>query len=166
MPKKHISSLVENLARNPVMDQIDSAVDEPLSKLPKLPKGFRDFIVSIAPWVVLIAGLVELFGSLQFFLGSKRFLSFLESFMPAVNSNYLTVLHVFAIIFGILYLLAFTPLKARKMVGWRLLLLTFWLSIIESLVSLLVFGAGGVFGVILSLLIGLYILYQIKPVYK
>jgi hypothetical protein len=59
--------------------------------------------------------------------------------------------------------LAFMPLKKRRIRGWNLLVWSEALAIVSSLVSL---NVGSVIGAVIAAAIAFYILFQIEPAYK
>jgi len=135
--------------------------------LPHLPKGVIDFLVSIAPWLAGLGGLLSLFSGISsVFMTSRRneFWAYVDRY-AGVNSAYFTVIGVVAILLGLLYLMAFTPLKNKKLSGWMYL---FWgqlLSILSGVAGL-VFGYGGIVGTLIGAAIGFYVLFEVKASYK
>lgn len=138
-------------------------LDESYAKLPVLPKGANDFIVSIAPWLALI------FGALSLLSGVAGFglLTVLSPFATVAGAGGYAVAGLVASVIllaqGVLMLLAFSPLKARKVRGWNLWFWVLVLSVLSSVVSLRVFG---VVEAVIGALIGYYFLYQVKSYYK
>ena len=135
--------------------------------LPHLPKGFVDFLVSIAPWLTGLAGVMSVYGGVTslFMSGRRNELMMYIDRYAGVNTAYFTVLGVFALLVGVLYLMAFKPLKAMKMTGWMYL---FWgnvLGIAQGIASLL-FGFGGIVGTVIGAAIGFYFLFEVKARYK
>lgn len=135
--------------------------------VPHLPKGVVDFLVSIAPWLTGLGGVLSIYGGVTslFLTGRRNELMMYIDRYAGVNSAYFTVVAVFALLVGVLYLMAFKPLKAMKMTGWMYL---FWgnvLGVVQGIVSLL-FGFGGIVGTIIGAAIGFYFLFEVKPRYK
>lgn len=129
------------------------------ASLPALPKGFKDFIVMVAPWLSLIFGALGLLGSLAA-LGVVTFLS------PAVMMGQgigvtagLTLSVILALASSALILASVPSLFSRKIMGWSLIFLSEVVSVISSVVVFSVVG-------ILFSLVGFYILFQIKSYYK
>lgn len=135
--------------------------------LPHLPKGVVDFLVSIAPWLVGLGGVMSLFSGISslFLTGRRSELWMYMDRYAGVNSTYFTVVAVFALVVGALYLMAFKPLKDMKITGWMYL---FWgniLGIAQGLAGI-VFGFGGIIGTVIGAAIGFYFLFEVKPRYK
>lgn len=138
-------------------------LDDYYAKLPPLPKGASDFIVSVAPWLALI------FGVLSVLTGIAGFgvLAVLSPFATVAGAGVYAVTGLVAslvlLVEGVVMLLAFSPLKGRHVRGWNLMFLSLVLSVLSSVVSLRVFG---VVESIIGALIGYYFLYQIRSYYK
>ena len=133
------------------------------AKLPALPLGARDFLVSITPWLALVFGvLMVLFSALGLLGGAV-----LSPFAAAAGTSGLTVLlmatAVLGIAEGVLMVAAFSPLKKRLMKGWMLL---FWVEVLQVVGAVLTLNIGSVVWGVLGAAIGLYFLFQIKSYYK
>jgi len=140
-------------ARNDVFKQ----VEEWFMKLPSLPKGGREAIVNITPWLALIFGILGVLAG----LAGVGLLTALSPFMYLGGGRPAGAIlsSILGLIGSALLLAAFPGTKSRKMQGWTML---FW-SQVASLVSAVV--AISLSGVIFSL-IAFYLLYQIKSYYK
>lgn len=145
------------------LNQLARTLDQNYAKLPALPKGVKDFIVLIAPWLALIFGALAILAGISAF----RALSFISSIAIAVGANGYTFTAIFSIIIlflqGVIELLAFSPLKANKVRGWNLMYYSLVLGFISSVVTL---SVSNILGSLLGVLIGYYILYQVKSYYK
>ena len=49
------------------LNQLGKTLDEYYAKLPALPKGVNDFIVSVAPWLALIFGVLAILSGIAAF---------------------------------------------------------------------------------------------------
>ena len=130
------------------------ALEDVFGKLPKLPSGVNDVLVNIAPWLALVFGILGVIGGL-----SAIGISPLALF-GGVNAGF-TVLAtgVAAIVSSVLMLMAFPKLKKRVYKGWELL---FWSEVVSTVSAVLSITVGSIIGV----LIGFYLLFQIKRYYK
>lgn len=128
--------------------------EEWFSKLPALPKGAKDFLVKIMPWVSLIGGIALVVLSVLALIGSP----FVAMAGVGLAAN-LLLAAVVALAQGVIYLLSFNPLRKGQVKGWNLL---FWGEVLYVVTSLLHLDVTSV----LFSLIGFYLLYQIKPSYK
>ncbi len=140
------------------LNDLKKTLDKYYVKLPKFPKGLNNFIVSVSPWLALIFGALAI---------SAGVLSLMSPFAVIVGLHgYAVTVFISLIILlvqGVIELLAFSPLRGRKIRGWNLMFYSLMLSLISSIVTLNVFS---VLNSILGVLIGYYILYQIKSYYK
>jgi uncharacterized membrane protein HdeD (DUF308 family) len=132
-------------------------------KLPALPKGATDFIVSIAPWLALVFGVLAILSGVAAF----GFLSVLSPFAAVAGAGQYAFTGLLAaavlVAQGVVELLAFPSLKSRKAMGWSLMFLSLLLSVVSSIFYLSVFG---VVQSLIGVLIGYYFLYQVKSYYK
>ncbi len=133
---------------------------------PHLPKGIINFLVMIVPWGALLGGIFGLIGSISLLTGSSlgwgmtRWLRW-----AGVSTTYYLVLGVFQLVTSVLLLLAFNQLKNKKFAGWMLL---FWISLIgiaQNAVGIF-FGYNSIIGTLISAVISLYLLFEVKPSYK
>lgn len=129
-------------------------LDELFGKLPKLPKSVTDILVTIAPWLALVFGILGVIGGL-----SSVGLSPVALFGGISNSVTVLVAGVLAIISSVLMLMAFPKLRKRVYKGWELL---FWSEVVSTVSVVLSLTAATV----LFILIGFYLLFQIKSYYK
>lgn len=125
-----------------------------------LPQGVIDFLVKFAPYVALVLGILGAIGALALFgLGS-----ILGPFVvlgggtAALGSTFLAA--IFSGIIAILYIMAYSGLKNRKISGWNMLFYVETLYILSDLVSVRIAGA------VLSAVVGYYFLFQMRASYK
>ena len=145
------------------LKQLTNTLDENYKKLPALPKGVNEFIVSVAPWLALIFGVLAVVSG----LGAFGLLTALSPFAMVAGAGKYAFTGLFAavllIVQGGIELWAFPSLKARKVKGWNLMFYSLLLSVVASVVSL---SVGSVVGAVVGALIGYYFLYQVKSYYK
>ena len=146
--------------------QLTKTLDEYYAKAPVLPTNAKELLVSFAPWLTLIAGVLALLSGVSLF----GLLGLATSIAPyAVAAGFggyaipAIVSLLVVLVTGVIYLLAFAPLKAKKVKGWNLLLYAMLLYVLSSVVRLSVFG---IVEAIIGFLIGYYFLYQVKSYYK
>ncbi|OGH18485.1 MAG: hypothetical protein A2868_00845 [Candidatus Levybacteria bacterium RIFCSPHIGHO2_01_FULL_40_15b] len=147
------------MAQNNSVDQSISQMEEWFSKLPPLPRNWRDVIVNITPWLALIFGIIGVLGS----LAAVGVLTFLAPFVVlgggiGVASGGI-IGALLALVASVLLVLAFVGTRDRKMSGWKLLFFSEAISFVSGVVA---FSAAGIIGA----LIGFYILFQIRSLYK
>lgn len=127
-------------------------------KAPRLPDSVREVLVKIAPWLVLI-GVVF---SLPAVLSLLGFGAFFGPWMMwgryMMGGNYYLSL-ILSLVIIILEIIALPGLFHRARRGW---LFAFYALLVSGLQNLL---PGNIVGLILCLLIGFYILFQVRSSY-
>jgi hypothetical protein len=129
----------------------------------QLPKNVKDVLVSFAPWLALIGGVLGILGALAVFgLGSVFGPLALYGGAAFAGSYYTTFLvsSVVLGISGIIDLMAFPGLQKRSIKGWRLL---FYGELVWAVSALVRFEF---VNLILGAVISLYLLFQVREYYK
>lgn len=134
-------------------------VEDVYAKLPALPAGAREFVVTITPWLSIIFGLLLVLASLSAFGVVAVFSPFSTYARGAGFAGALLLTAVLGIAQGVLMMVAFPPLRKKAAKGWTLLFWSEVVGLIGSVVSLSVTG-------VIGALIAFYFLFQIKPYYK
>ncbi len=129
----------------------------------QLPKGLKEFIVAVAPWVTLVVMVLTL-PLVLFALGLGAIVApfaFLggPAYGVTYGFNYTLSMIVLAVVV-VLELLALPGLFKRSIKAWRLVYWAMLVSFISSLVSFNIISG------IISAVIGLYFLFQIREYYK
>jgi hypothetical protein len=145
------------------LEPLLKTLDETYAKAPALPKKWKDLLVTYAPWLSLIGGILLVFGAISLFgLGS-----FLSPFSMMAGAGGFVITWVIAavllLVAGVLEFLAFAPLKGRKVKGWNLLFYALLLNALGSIVRL---NVSEVVTAVITFLIAYYFLYQVKSYYK
>lgn len=143
---------------------------EPTFKtLPHLPKGLVDFMVSVAPWLVGLGGILGVFSGLGMIataLGIGRTWWMSTGSVAVAHLFVLGILQLFGA--GIL-LLAFSRLREKQYTGWLLLFCNLGLSIAQQAINILFsFGAiymGSLLWTAFGVMLGLYVLFEMKNKY-
>jgi hypothetical protein len=122
----------------------------------QIPDGGREIIVKFGPWITVVL-LVLMLPPLLLVLGIGTVL------MPFGGIGYATGFGLSAI--GLvatiaLMVMALPGLFARKMAGWTMMFYAEIASIVTSLVT------GSIFAAIFGGLIGLYVLFQVRGLYR
>ena len=146
--------------------QLSKTLDSSYAKIPALPANIREVLVSIAPWIALIVGVLWIVSFLVTLLGAGALTALAPYAVAAGVGGYIYMAYVISIISlieGVLLLLAFSALKAKKARGWNLWFWVLVLSLVSSVVSL---SVGSVIGGVIGFLIGYYFLYQVKSYYN
>jgi hypothetical protein len=155
-----MSGMFDKLSSPGAMNMI-AQFEGVFAKVPfKLPSGFVNFLVSIAPYLAIISAVLGILaGPLGLVLGVLS----LATMDIRIIVNVVVSL-VVMVASALIALKSFKPLKAREMFGW---ILMFWnqiLSVVMLLVGLVLGGTGSVGGLI-GAVIGFYVLFQMKPSY-
>ena len=122
----------------------------------QIPDAGKEFIVRFGPWISLVL-LVLLLPLLLVAFGIGTV------FMPFGGVGYATgfgLAAILAIVQIVLLAIALPALFARKMSGWMLLFYEQLVGFVGSVVS------GSIVGGLIGLVIGLYILFQVREKYR
>ncbi len=129
------------------------------AKFPAFPESLIDLLVTIAPWGALIGAIFGILGFLGL-VGVGSFVSVASVGIGAYGSTWKMWVNILGLgIMAVIYLLAFTPLRTQKKRGWDLMYYAFLLNLVINLITF------SFFGLILSFLIGGWILFQVRPKY-
>lgn len=132
------------------------------AKVPALPANAKDVLVQFAPWLALIWGVLAILGA----IGGLGLFTLFSPFAYLAGAGYTTFLLVSAVIAlveGVILLLAFMPLKNKKLRGWNLLVWGEVLAIVSSIVTV---SVGSVVWAIVVAAIVFYFLFQVEAYYK
>ena len=124
-------------------------------KAPMLPKGGREMVVAITPWIALIFGILGVLAG----VGAVG-ISPLALFAGFNASTTVLISGILMLVSSVLMLMAFPKLKQHHMGGWMLLFYSEVISIVSNVIRVDLVGA------LIGGLIGFYLLFQIKSYYK
>jgi len=144
------------------MEQLNKTLELYLvKKAPALPKNIKEILVKIAPWLAII-GVVLSIPALLAIFGLSAMMSSIPyaayGMMRAGGGFSLAAL--FLVATAVLEALAIPGLMKRKMAGWNFLYYAVWVGAVSSLFNY------DIVGLIVSALISLYLLFQVKSYYK
>lgn len=152
------------------LNEVVGMLEEWFSKLPALPANAKDVIVKIAPWLALVFGILGVLvglGGVATLLGLGALGMAIvpwggygagTAYMAATATGVIYML--VALVASVLELLSFPGLKARKMAGWNYAFYSVVVGVVGAIVAFNFFNA------VISALIGLYLLFQVKSYYK
>lgn len=130
----------------------------------QLPTSAKELIVKLAPWITIVVMVIALPGILAV-LGLGALGGILTGLLgPLAAAQYassMTFTVIVLLVSVVLELLAIPGLFARSIRGWRLV---YWATLVSGVASLLSFAT--FFNGVISTLIGLYFLFQVKSYYK
>jgi hypothetical protein len=164
-----------------MQEQLETKMEEYLVKKSpvQIPENGRKALVQWMPWIALVFGVLSLLSALGLWNLAHRandLINLSDQISrayggPGVSTNYGFVFYaafVVLLVSGLLMVLSFMPLKNRQKRGWDLALLGVVVNFVYGIVYLFS-GVGSVAGrfvsTILSTLIGLYLLAQIRSYY-
>lgn len=130
----------------------------------QFPAKGREWIVQYGPWIslaLLILGAIVLIPAIILMLGLTAVTVPYQVAAGTIhNTIYGTVGMLFSLAVLVIEGIAIPALLKRSMSGWKLLYYAGLLSAVGQIISLNLFGA------LLSLVIGMFILFQIRSYYK
>ena len=142
-------------------------LDDTYKKLPvQLPEGGKKWLADNSWWLVLIGGILTLWGTWAFWQAGQ-YVSSLARIVGVDTSPDLGVMWYVALVAmlvqGILYLVAVPMLKNHQKSGWNLVFYASLVSVAMGVVYLFVPGyAGSIVGVVLGAVIGWFFLFQVR----
>jgi hypothetical protein len=129
---------------------------------PSLPAALKELLVTFAPWLALLGGVI----GLMVFVPGVLLLLVLSPFAGAAGGglDYVsTIIHlILSAVGAVMSLMAFSGLRNRTLGGWTM---AFWATAAYVVAGLVPIGIGSLIGTIISGAIGLYVLFQTKPYY-
>lgn len=127
-----------------------------LGKFPPFPENVKEFMVRYGPYFLLVSAVFTLFALLAAFGIGTAAVAF-GTIYRGVFNMYLGL--TLATIIMVMYLMAFSPLRARKRAGWNLLYYALLINLASSLLQFALFSfiVGGI--------IGFWVLFQIRDKY-
>jgi hypothetical protein len=129
---------------------------------PALPASIKELLVTFAPWLSLLGGVL----GLLVFVPGVLFLLVLSPVAGVAGAglDYVgTIMHlILSAVGAVMSLMAFPGLKRRSFSGWTM---AFWASTVYVVAGLFPLGIGSLIGTAIGAAIGLYVLFQTKPYY-
>lgn len=129
----------------------------------QLPVKAKEVIVQIAPWVTLIIVIISLPAVLGLFGVGSMMTGAGAYFGITLGTRYYLGLIVLLIQI-IIMALSISPLLKRQAKGWKLVYYSELISFVYALVSS--YALGSIIWALISLAIGMYIIFQVKSYYK
>jgi hypothetical protein len=163
------------------LKQLETALSDVfVKKAPALPENTKKALVQYVPWVNLILGLLALWAAYNLWQWAHwvdRLVDYTNSLTalygapaPTVSRLSLAVWLSLAVLVveAVIYIAAFSPLRARKKQGWNLLFYAMLVNVVYGLVVMFTdYGGPGSFvGSVIGTVIGLYFLFQIRDQYN
>lgn len=121
-----MQELMSFLTSKEVKNQINN-LGKVFENLPHLPKKIVEIIVKITPFFVLLGAIGLTLSGLQNLFGFNRYNDWF-SYWVNVPHFYFYILGALELVTAVIFFMAYTPLRNRKINGWILL---FWTTAIE-----------------------------------
>ena len=163
------------------INKIENKLVEVNKSLPSLPKEAKDWLAKYWPFFALVGGALEVIAAI-----------FLYRVLNVVHSDFYNLVRdtakaygtdvgyssfdkfmvyfgvTFLLVNGVLLVLAYTKLAKKQAQGWNLMFLASLVSIVYSVLNLGIpeRGFGGFIGSLVGTAIGIYLLFQMRDVYK
>lgn len=128
-----------------------------LQKFPPFSENVKEFLVQYGPYILLVLSVIGVLG-LMTALGVGGAIFGAGGATVGIGFNFYLGIAL-GMVTLVLYLMAFSPLKARKRAGWNLLYYALLIGLVSNLVQL------SIFGFIIGGLIGFWVLFQIREKY-
>ena len=142
------------------MNQLEGTLRDAFGKLPSLPTSIKDLIVKLAPFVALVAFIVNL-PVLLIYLGIGGLATTIqEAAGRFAVIGYGTIGTVFSVALLALEGLSIPGLFSRTMAGWRY---AYWAVLVQGLSTLL---TGSLMAFVINTGIALYVLFQVRSSYR
>ncbi|HPJ16890.1 MAG TPA: hypothetical protein PK639_01500 [Candidatus Woesebacteria bacterium] len=130
-----------------------------VGKLPAMPQNIKEIIVKIAPYLTIVGLLFSTLALLTVFGTGFALLS--VTALDHTGGTYKFILNgIFIVVFAVLQIMALPGMFKLTAKSWKLL---FYISLLSIVSNLLAFNLGGV---VIGGGISLYILFQVKSLYK
>jgi hypothetical protein len=131
-------------------------------KLPHIPQGGREWIVSVSPYIALVFGVLGIIS----LLGASG-IGIIASVLTLGLAVPMMISIVISLVSAVLLLMAFPGLKARTKKGWNLVFYSEVISVAGGVITAFTMTYGSsIVGTAIGALIGFYILFEIRSYYK
>ncbi len=156
-----------------LVNQADTVLEPLFKDLPQIPEQGRESLAKIWPWITLVVGILQLGAAYSLWQLTRvvDVLNNLSLYATGGTAGISTADKLFIylgvallVVQGVIFLLAFSPLRQRVRRGWDLIFLAALISLASDVVSIFINGRG-VGNFIFSLIgsaIGFYLIYQVK----
>lgn len=152
---------ISSFFSHPMIKKLDIELDKIFQKVPHLPKKAIEILVKIAPILILVSGLFLITGGLRSIFGANDFYRIFNAW-KGVPAIYFYITGLLQILAGVVSLSIYNPIKNKDLQGWYGLLCLNIIQVTMSLIAV-IFVKNGLFDLLFSLFISLYVLYEIKP---
>ena len=161
---------VEQKNEKGIISQLEAFLEEYLVKKAPfaIPAGGKEFIVKVAPYLVIIAAVIAI-PAILFGLGVSAFLAPFAAVGYAMGYGFgfaAIISLIISIVALVMELVALPGLFKRTKGAWQLVFYASIVSLVGSLFSVSTSYGNGIISTLICLIIGWYILFQVKDLYK
>lgn len=124
-----------------------------------LPHNAKETLVKVSPWISLVLALIGLQAVLVLF----RFNMFVSQYAWIAHTYFGPGYYIsiaLSAVTVVMYVMAFSGLQKRTINGWRLLFYAALVAFVSGVISMNLVGA------VIGIIINMYLLFQIKEMYK
>jgi len=151
------------------MNKMETTLATWFKKMPHLPKKVNEWLARNLWWIILIFA-VLLIVAVAFGVIATVFSSIATSvqvgLFAGINTGVVgTVSVIFNAVIAIIYLAAIAPLNLRLKRGWDFLFFATILAFVFGIVLVLISQNSTLFGELIGLLVSLYLLFEIRPLF-
>ncbi len=152
-----------------IIRQIEDTLAGIFKDLPALPKGGKEGLIAIFPWIALIFGIIQLmaaWGLYQLTMLTINTFGIYAAITPMEKVMiYLSVAVI--LVDAIILLMAFSPLQKKLRRGWDLLFVAGLINLAYAVLSIFMYsgGVGKFMSGLISSAIGFYLLFQVREYY-
>ena len=147
----------------------------------QLPAGLKKWLVKYLPYINLVLGILSLLAALSLYKWARdadKVVNYVNDIYRAYGVNETASVERFTIavwgsllvlaVMGVLYVMAFSPTKARQKRGWDLLFYALLINVVYGVVVSFTDygGTNNIISTVISTVIGLYFLFQIRDAYN
>lgn len=154
-------TVIKQLTSTKAQSYIDQ-VEQVVKGVPHLPKVITDVIVSIIPWLVIVSGIFSAIYGIQYILYSFSLQDI--AVVAGISPAYWLIVGVQHIVSAYLSILSFQLLRDRKYTGWVLMFWNMATTVITAVASI-VFVPGSLIASLITLAVGIYLTFEVKPYY-
>lgn len=164
------------------IDDLEVKLNEVFGKkAPQLPKAGKEWLVRWAPILTLIIGILSVFSVFSLWraahtvsyadLANDLCRAYASSGCDVIPTNRLSLWFWIAlavlVVEAVLYILAYTPLTAKKKQGWNYLFWAALINVVYAIVSLFMTyaGVGSFIGALIGTALSFWLIFQIREYY-
>ena len=131
-----------------------------LKNIPHLPAYLSEIFFNLTPWMVAISGVLTGINGLQYILNALGLTTVNLPFL--VSPTYWLLIGIQHLVSSYLAFMAFPLLRAQMKAGWTLLFWNVMTGVFATVVTILFVPRGTILS-LLGIILGLYIVFELRP---